>query len=226
MFAHFQQTIKANPSIPLEYALSLPVVRGGRIRGHSSGLSVYPHFLHSAALQQNTRRLKWGAIMPSTSEPTLHVRVVCTELPGIRFVDPSSSDMPVKEPVHLGVQKGNDVIDTVPADAKRAVFDVGFRVARQPNGKPNFLGPFAHGTPADRFFYLSWGVGKGDTLKMFRRLKIRLGHLTWDQIDRSIKSKKPLTVMLKLTDKYGCPLCATPPAEKVKWDARGMTASS
>lgn len=156
--------------------------------------------------------------MKSDDDAVLHIKVVCTDLPGRRFADALSTDNPVKANVHLGIQRGKTVIDVVPADEERITFAAEFRVARKPDGKPNFLGPYAHGTPADRFFYLSWGDKQpGGELVMFRRLKVRLGHLTWTQIDRSIETGKPITVTLRLTDERGGPLCATPPASHVKW---------
>jgi len=54
--------------------------------------------------------------------------------------------------------------------------------------------------------------------EMFRRLKIRLGHLRWDQIRRSIASEEPIVVKLKLTDARGGPLCAAPPATHIAWE--------
>jgi len=154
--------------------------------------------------------------MPAPAE-TLQVKVICTELPGKRFEDPTS-DRPVKEPVCLGVHRGDEMIDTVQADAKKAEFSIEFRVGEQKNGKPNFLGPYAHGTADDRFFYLVWAVKERKTLATFRRLKVRLGHLPWPAIRKAIKTAKPITVTLRLTDKLGGPICATPPPDHVRWD--------
>jgi hypothetical protein len=50
------------------------------------------------------------------------------------------------------------------------------------------------------------------------RLKIRLGHLTWSGIRRSIASGEPLIVRLRLTDAKGGPLCATPPSSRIRWE--------
>lgn len=145
------------------------------------------------------------------------IRVVCRELPGLVFTD--RLDGAVRTPVHLGVQKGREVIETCPADRKSVTFELDFRLGKKPDGSPNFLGPFAQGTTDDRFFYLSWGVkAPGGAFEMFRRLKVRLGHLTWKRIAAAQKSGKPLIVELRLTTaKDGSPLCATPPADHVAW---------
>jgi hypothetical protein len=61
-------------------------------------------------------------------------------------------------------------------------------------------------------------VKSGDRFDMFRRLKIRLGHLSRAKVAAAVKSGKPLTVRLSLTDKKGGPLCATPPPTHIAWD--------
>ena len=156
--------------------------------------------------------------MASKPEPLLRVNVRCTELPGRRFLDALDPARPCKEPVHLGIQKGRDVVDVVPADRKEATFVAEFRVGKKKDGAPNFLGPYAQGTADDRFFYLSWGEARrAGEFAMFRRLKVRLGHLQWKVIRASLASGKPLEVKLELTDRRGGPLCATPPPTHVEW---------
>jgi hypothetical protein len=171
--------------------------------------------------RSGSRRARRGTAQRNADSPAsiLRVRVVCTDLPGTRFRDPHDGALPERVPVHLGVQRGREVVDQVPADRRQVTFDVEFRVQRRPDGAPNFLGPFAQGTPEDRFFYLSWGVPEpAGTFTMFRRLKVRLGHLRWPDIRRAIRTGKRLTVTLRLTDGAGGPLCATPPAGHIRWD--------
>ena len=153
---------------------------------------------------------------PPAAQPLLHLSIHCTELPGIRFGFGAGAPA-CYEPVHLGIQRGEEVVDDVPADRRQATFDASFRVGRQRDGSPNFLGPFAHGPVHDRFVYLSWGVKSKTGFAMFRRLKLRLGHLGWGQIERSLVSGEPIRVTLRLTDARGAPLCATPPATHVAW---------
>jgi len=151
-------------------------------------------------------------------DPTLRIRVRCKELPGLRFEDAQDPARPCKEPVHLGIQRGREVIDPVPADRREATFLAEFKVGKKSDGSPNFLGPYAQGTPEDRFFYLSWGVKRpSGEFEMFRRLKIRLGHLRWPTIRAAIARDAPIDVDLRLTDARGGPLCATPPATHVRW---------
>jgi uncharacterized protein DUF5990 len=107
----------------------------------------------------------------------------------------------------------------VPGDAKTVTFEPEFRVERKKDGTPNFLGAFAQGTADDRFFYLCWGVkGPGGRFDMFRRLKIRLGHLSAARVERACRSDQPITVRLRLTDAKGGPLCATPRPPNIEWE--------
>ena len=160
-----------------------------------------------------------GARRTAAEIGTLRVRVVCTDLPGTCFRDPQDPARPVKDPVFLGIQRGKDVIEQVPGDTKTVTFEPEFRVERKKDGTPNFLGAFAQGTADDRFFYLSWGVkGPSGRFDMFRRLKIRLGHLPAARVERACRSGEPITVRLRLTDAKGGPLCATPRPPNIEWE--------
>jgi hypothetical protein len=140
----------------------------------------------------------------------LTIEVVCRNLPGRCFKDPHNPDAEKQEPVYLGIQKGNEVIEAVPGDRKEVIFRPMFRIARQPDGSPNFLGPFAKGTPQERFFYLSWGVmNKNGQLAMFRRAKIHLNHLTWDKVSAALSENRSLKVSIDMTGKRGDPICAS-----------------
>ena len=145
----------------------------------------------------------------------LKIKVICEHLPGTDFPVLTGTDA---NPVHLGIQRGNEVIEAVPANRKRVVFEPSFRVAPLPNGKTNFLGPYAKGTPTERFFYLCWVVkDKDGRLTTFRRAKIHLSHLSWSQVEEATHSNKSLTVTLSLTDKHGNPRCASIRGDEARW---------
>ena len=139
----------------------------------------------------------------------LTIEVVCHHLPGICFKPPHSSDAETREPVYLGIQKGDEVIEAVPADRKQVTFRPTFRVTEQPDGTPNFLGPFAKGTPQERFFYLSWGAVHEGHFEVFRRAKIHLNHLTWEQVRPAMSDNRPLKVVIDMTGKKGDPICGS-----------------
>ena len=148
----------------------------------------------------------------------LTIEVICHHLPGICFKDRHSPDCETREPVYLGIQKGNDVIEAVPADRKQVTFRPQFKIGQQPDGSPNFLGPFAKGTPQERFFYLSWGVmDKEGRFEMFRRAKIHLNHLTWEQVCAALADNRPLKVLIDMTGKKGDPICASIRKDRANW---------
>ena len=140
----------------------------------------------------------------------LTIEVTCRRLPGIRFAD--------YEPVYLGIQKGNEVIEAAPGDRKQVTFRPVFKIGMQPDGSPNFLGPFAKGTPQERFFYLSWGVMTDDgRFEMFGRAKIHLNHLTREQIGRALSDNRPIKVTIDMRDRKGGLLCASVRKDRARW---------
>jgi hypothetical protein len=58
-------------------------------------------------------------------------------------------------------------------------FECGLQVKPGADGKPNFLGVFAHGTADDRFLYLTWKQEGQIT----RRIKVKLVTITWTQVE-------------------------------------------
>ncbi|MFY9556540.1 MAG: DUF5990 family protein [Blastocatellia bacterium] len=138
------------------------------------------------------------------------IEVVCRNLPGLYFEGAQTAESTQKEQVFLGIQKGEEVIEAVRADQQQVIFRPIFRVGKQPDGSPNFLGPFAKGTPQERFFYLSWGVmNKEKRFRMFRRAKIHLNHLNWEHIDLAIKKGGRLKVVIDMTGQKGDPICGS-----------------
>lgn len=120
--------------------------------------------------------------------------------------------------VRLGIQKGKEVIDDVPADAEDVTFTVPMRVEQQSsNGQPNFLGPFAQGTPEERFIYLCWGERKDSNWETFRRAKIHLKHFDWQTIEKSLTTGATIEAFINMTDKKGEPLCASVKNDKIDW---------
>ncbi len=76
--------------------------------------------------------------------------------------------------VFVGVQCRKEVVSRVPADTDEAHFELTVAVVEGRNGV-DFRGPFVHGTPGERFLYLSWGMVEADgDYEMFSRAKLRL----------------------------------------------------
>lgn len=83
--------------------------------------------------------------------------------------------------VRFAVQRGKDaLLPPSHTDDATITFDFTVRVgAPQPDGAPNFLGPFTHGSPAARFVYVNAGVSAGDLASPWtRRAKVKLAGIT------------------------------------------------
>ena len=146
----------------------------------------------------------------------LKINVVCEELPapGVEAGRPD---------IYLGIQHKDEVIETAPITQKQIIFEPSFRVAQLPGDKVNFLGPYAKGTPAERFFYLCWVVKDGaGGWNGIGRTKVHLSHLRWSDIAGSLETGKPLTVKLKLADDRGRPRYASIRGEEASWQITGM----
>ncbi len=140
----------------------------------------------------------------------LKIKVICEELPDKALGDLSVEATDVQQSMYLGIQQGEDMVEAVPVNQGRVVFEPSFQVMPLPQGKTNFLGPFAKGTPTQRFFYLSWAVeGEDGKLTRVGRAKIHLSHLQWSEVEESLHTGKPLCVKLSLTDKKGRPRCGS-----------------
>ena len=155
------------------------------------------------------------------NNPTVIIRLVCRDLPGLRFCDTSPGQPAVREPVYLGIQRGKTVQEAVPANRRQVTFEAALTVERRADGSPNFLGPYAHGKPGERFLYLSWCVKQTDgRLEMFRRAKVMLSQLAWAEVQHAARSGVPISADLSLTDERGGPLCATVRESHIRWRRR------
>ena len=144
----------------------------------------------------------------------MHLRILGTSLPGIRFCDPAGQPL---TPVYLGIQRRDEVVFRTPGDAPSAVFDL--EVDAVPvEGGWDFRGPFVHGKRGDRFLYLSWGVLSGEAFAMFRRAKIMLGAVPSDTLAAAVATGG-LEGALGLTDRRGSPLCAAVRPPVIAWSA-------
>jgi Family of unknown function (DUF5990) len=154
----------------------------------------------------------------------LNFRIIGTDLPGMKFAR-SQGALVDREPIFLGVQKQNEVIDRVRGDASCAVFNFQIEVSSKA-GELDFRGPFVHGRKGDRFLYLSWEEqGKDGSFTMFRRVKLPLSAINAKDLKRSLFSGSPKLVEAKveLTGEDHGPLCGTVAEKSISWgihDAR------
>jgi hypothetical protein len=101
------------------------------------------------------------------------VRVVCLNPP----VDAANAP-----PGIFGLQdKDNILSEGVARDDGALTFSCTLQV--KPAEPPNFLGPFAHGTPTARFLYLSLRPDSGASTEWIKRIKVPLNSVTWAQVE-------------------------------------------
>jgi len=144
----------------------------------------------------------------------IKIRIHCHSLPGAMFEGRTG--------IRLGVQKGQEVIEDVPGDGEAVTFTIPLRVTTNPRGgTPNFLGPFAHGTPDKRFIYLCWGQRQAGTADGawdgFRRAKVHLSHLTWSSITTALETGQDIEASVHMTDDKNGPLCGSVGEDKIRW---------
>jgi hypothetical protein len=118
--------------------------------------------------------------------------------------------------VHVGVQRGSDVVELVPADAGSATwaFDV---TSRDVDGLLDVGGPWVHGRPGARFLYLSWGNVDSDGFAMFRRAKLMFGDVPTGVLRAAHDGDGRLVGRLGLTDACGDPRCARVRPPDITW---------
>ena len=90
---------------------------------------------------------------------------------------------PLNEALTFGVQdvKGGVHPGTVQADGKQH-FDVDLDLRTSETDRPVFSGPFAHGSPASRFLYLSWKREEAAAAPWGWRIKIPLAPIGWAEV--------------------------------------------
>lgn len=149
----------------------------------------------------------------------LKVKVICEDLPSQQLLDNFDGQVVGREPIHIGIQHGDQVVAAVSAHTESIVFEPSFNVSPMPDGKTNFLGPYAKGTPTQRFFYLSWvAMNNEGRQTLVGRTKIPLSQLTWMQVAEAVSSGRGLTVAVSLTDKRGKPRFGTIKGGDLRWE--------
>ena len=137
-------------------------------------------------------------------EKTVSIQLVCSNFPSITFGS--------RTPIYVGLQKKSDIVNEVPSNTKQATFTIPIQIKRGKDGNPDFRGPYVHGRVGDRFIYLVWFEKIEDTNVRFGRAKIKLSQLNWQHLQQdSIKA------YLSMSDRKGCPVCATVPKDLIQW---------
>jgi len=142
--------------------------------------------------------------------PVVELRIIGRRLPGASWSG--------RECIHVGVQRGAEVVGIVSGDAGDAVFDIDLELVLGTDGEPDFRGPFVNGRRGERFVYLSWGEVDADgTFAMFRRAKLHLAPLVDQNPADKVAGAKRIQAVLDLTDAWGRPISASVRPPWVTW---------
>lgn len=140
----------------------------------------------------------------------ISVRIIGQNLPGLRFCE--------YYPVHIGTQRGKEVIDLVAGDAPEAIFSFTINAVSGDDAQLDFRGPFVHGKKGARFLYLSWGVLLPDgQFHMFRRAKLLLSALTELGLTGRHETGTTIEAVVNLTGSRGDPVCASLKPPQIRW---------
>lgn len=122
--------------------------------------------------------------MAQAQEVNVRLRVIC--------YDPPLSQQDGR-PTTFGLQDKNGAlrVGVLQGNGSR-VFDCEVRAKPTGDGGVNFLGDFAHGTPAARFLYLSYGYADNTNEGWIKRIKVPLDGITWSQVERAISEGQVL----------------------------------
>lgn len=136
-------------------------------------------------------------------------------MPGLRCAHADSQE--TYGNIHVGLQRGREVVDLHPGDATKADWSFEVTVKRVDDGF-DFGGPFVHGRRGDRFLYLSWGVVDADGFHMFRRAKLHFSDVAPDVL-ASAAGTGGLRCRVQMTDHCGNPRCARVRPPDAVWTA-------
>ena len=71
-------------------------------------------------------------------------------------------------------------------------FDFALAVSRHSDGSANFTGPYAQGSRATRFVYLTYKIPEGDDWRIYRRIKAPLHSISWGQVAAALAADQTL----------------------------------
>lgn len=127
--------------------------------------------------------------------------------------------------VAFAVQRGRfELLAPREAEPGAIRFDFALRVAARPaGGGPNFLGPYAQGSPADRFVYVNSGTSAGQAGSCWtRRAKVRLSGIGWELVEEVLAaSGARLEARIEGAGRDGGPACASVPLLDGGWKPCG-----
>ncbi len=89
--------------------------------------------------------------------------------------------------LRFGLQdKKQQLQEGQPLSDDELAFDFELMVQRQSDDSANFTGAVAHGTRDKRFVYLTYMGKDGDSWQIFRRIKIPLWMISWQDVETAL----------------------------------------
>lgn len=128
-------------------------------------------------------------------------RVVCSPLPPSEF-GPHRNIC-----IALQKDKATEQEQAVGGDA--LIFEGTLRVQPRSADQPNFVGPYAYGTPQERFLYLVWTADGAWGRASFGRIKLQLGSISWELLEGALEAGSPLEVRISGVGRGGGPAFAS-----------------
>jgi hypothetical protein len=122
--------------------------------------------------------------MAQAQEVNVRLRVICYD-PPLAQIDGRPTQFGLQDKsgaLRVGVLQGNGA----------RVFECEVRAKPTEDGGVNFLGDYTHGTPSDRFLYLSYGYVDNPGDGWIKRIKVPLSDIQWAQVERTINEGQVL----------------------------------
>ena len=123
--------------------------------------------------------------------------------------------------VLFAVQRGRDeLLQPFASTPERISFAITMRLGPAlVDGAFNFQGPYAQGTPADRFIYVNSGVRAGESGSPWeRRAKIKLSGIPRDLVEAAIgDSNRAIEARIQGRARDGGPVCAAVQRDAITW---------
>jgi hypothetical protein len=117
------------------------------------------------------------------------------------------------ENIHVGVQRGKEIVGVTPATEPSAAF--AFEVTVHNDG--DVRGPWVQGKRGDRFVYITWGTSSdSDAWGMFRRAKVMLEPAS-DALSKAARTGATVRAKVAGTDSRGGPTCAALRPPRIAW---------
>ena len=89
--------------------------------------------------------------------------------------------------LRFGLQdKKQQLQEGQPLSDDELAFDFELTVQLDNDGSANFTGAFAHGTRDKRFVYLTYMGKDGDSWQIFRRIKVPLWMISWQDVETAV----------------------------------------